>query len=107
MAHSFLTTVSQAITNLTTLQIVTTVVAVDVATDAITPGGKAIRTRIDLLQGDITTEMDPVYLTAEYAPLREFHTTREGSGLDIIQNNVKALQELIKLAGLLPEAKTA
>jgi len=103
LAHPFIATLSTALSNLTTLEIVTTVVPVDVSSDEVTPGGKAMRTRIDLLDGDIRTEIDPVFLTEEYRLIRDLHTAREQSGNTIVQDNIKTLEELLRLARSLPE----
>ncbi|MEJ2265034.1 MAG: hypothetical protein P8X95_16435 [Anaerolineales bacterium] len=58
---------------------------------------KAMYSKINLLQGDITTVYDPEFVTGEYTNLREFHQEREKQGQEIIQGNIRALQSLVKL----------
>ena len=61
------------------------------------PGAKVMRTTIDLLQGDITTLIDPAFATGELQALREYHGARERQGAQIIRDNVQALLELLTL----------
>ena len=58
---------------------------------------KSMYSRIDLLQGDITTIYDPEFITGELTSLREFHQDREKQGQEIIQGNIKTLRDLVKL----------
>jgi hypothetical protein len=81
----------QALENLVTLRITTTVVA---GTDE-----KSIVTDIDLLQGDITTIFAKEFVDGgPYESLRAFHQEREKQGNEIIQGNVEALKSLLGLA---------
>ena len=52
---------------------------------------KAMYSKIDLLQGDITSIYDPEFITGEYTDLKEFHQDRESQGQEIIQNNIQTL----------------
>lgn len=92
--------------NLVTLEIVTAVglvqpttrdangVKVQAKTDA---GAKLLRTSIDLVQGDITTEMDPAFVTGPYQDLREFHKAREAQAMEIVKGNIEAVKALVAL----------
>lgn len=92
--------------NLVTLEIVTAVglvqpttrdakgVKVQGSTDA---GAKLLRTSIDLVQGDITTEMDPAFVTGPYQDLREFHKAREAQAMEIVKGNIEAVKALVAL----------
>jgi hypothetical protein len=81
----------QALENLVTLRITTTVVA---GTDE-----KSIVSDIDLLQGDITTTFAKEFVDGgPYESLRAFHQEREKQGNEIIQGNVEALKSLLGLA---------
>jgi hypothetical protein len=78
-----------AIENLVELSITTAV-----KTGALT---KSITTKINLLDGDITTEMDEEFVSGSYVSLREYHQQREDQGHAIIDGNVEALKSLIDL----------
>lgn len=92
--------------NLVTLEIVTAVgpvqpttrnkdgVKVQAATD---PAAKLLRTSIDLLQGDITTEMDAAFVTGPYQDLRAFHQAREAQAMEIVKGNIEAVKALVAL----------
>ena len=96
-----------ALNNLVTLEIVTAVGNVspskrDPTTGlrsegAPDPNAKLLRTRIDLLRGDITTELDPAFVTGEYQELRAFHAAREQQAADIVKRNIEALSAVIAL----------
>jgi hypothetical protein len=84
---------------LITLNIVTAVGPIESLKDGLTfdeSKVKAIATKIDLLQGDITTVCDQEFVTGNYQSLREFHAEREKEGREIISNNIRTLQELLK-----------
>ncbi len=63
----------------------------------INAGDKAIVTEIDLLQGDITTFFNDELLKPEYDKIREYHAEKVEQGYLIIQNNIKALNDILKL----------
>lgn len=60
-------------------------------------GAKQLISRINLLDGDITTAFSNEFLTEPLSTVREFHSAREKQGQEIIQGNIKALQEMVKL----------
>ncbi len=58
---------------------------------------KAIRSTLNLIDGDITTEMDITFVTGDLKELRDYHAQREAQGNQVIKDNIAALGELIKL----------
>jgi hypothetical protein len=58
-----------------------------------------IWTAIDLVQGDITTVIDPEFQGEAGKELRDFHKSRETQGLEIMRGNISALKELVSLLG--------
>lgn len=50
--------------------------------------------QINLITGDITTAMTEKFAT-EYKELREYHLIRENQGHKIVEQNIKALKEII------------
>jgi hypothetical protein len=93
-----------ALEELITLEIVTAVGAVQPTTRdadgrkkalAIDPGAKILRTRINLLQGNITAEMDPALAADEGKAVREFHAEREKQAVEMVRANVEALKSLV------------
>ena len=64
------------------------------------PDGKPdrkISTTFDLIGGDIETKMDEAYATGNLQDLRAFHQEREKEGHTVVENNAKALMQLIDL----------
>jgi hypothetical protein len=59
---------------------------------------KIIISRIDLLDGDITTAFGEEFLDPPLDKIREYHAEREKKGMEIIDGNIKALKELVELA---------
>jgi hypothetical protein len=102
-AQNLIDSLEKSIDNLVTLKIITSVGPTTEAGQAPAAGAtpaaptKALVTTINLLQGDITTEIDPAYLTPEYKPLWDFHSAREKQGADIIKANIEAIEKLFKL----------
>jgi hypothetical protein len=86
----------KALTELVTLKI-TTRVGADGATDQ-----KVLRTTIDLVQGDISMQVDPWFLESSQASILQLHATREKQGADIVRSNLEAISGLVKL---LPDLK--
>ena len=89
-----------------TLEIVTAVGTVQPSTrDAhgargeaqIDPDAKLLRTRVDLLQGDITTELDPAFVTGDYREFRAFHAERERQAVEIVKSNIEVVRALLSL----------
>lgn len=58
---------------------------------------KVAMTQIDLLDGDITTVFSEDFLKEPYNTLLDFHAEREKRGQEIIQGNLKELNEFIVL----------
>ena len=78
----------KAASNLMTLEVTTTVA-----------GGqpKEIKTKIDLVQGDISNTLNEAFLTdPNLQPIREFHTAQVGMGQAIIKGNVELIVGLFK-----------
>lgn len=97
VSHPIVDKINQSLADLVTLQIITVVGEVDLSSAA-TASGKAARTRISLLDGDITTELDPSFVGGEYDAVRQFHLAREEQGQQIIQANIATLTKLLELA---------
>ena len=82
-----------ALQNLVTLKITTTV------TGSAAKDKASMVTDINLLLGDITTEIPKEFVDGgPYASLRAFHQAREQQGAEIIKSNVEALKSLLGLA---------
>ena len=98
-------TIKDALQELVKLKIVTAIGSVEVGDDgkvsrpAVSADSKVIVTEIDLIQGDITTVIDPAYVNDEaYQRLREFHAEREKQGHQIVKQNLEAVEKLFELA---------
>ena len=96
----FLSEIKDALNNLKTLEIVTAVGQVtrtenprfiDIDWDK---DPKVALTKIDLLQGDITTAYDSEFVTGNYQSLKQFHADREKEGHEIIRKNIDAVKAL-------------
>jgi hypothetical protein len=61
-------------------------------------GPKVMLTKINLIQGDIKTVLDPSFVTGDYQSVREFHLAREKEGYQMIHQNLAAIKELYALA---------
>lgn len=83
---------------LVSLEIVTTVGDVEYKNNkfeiAFKDKPKVLYSKIDLLQGDITTVMNQEYITGEYQALRTFHEEQITRGQDIIKKNIEAAKAL-------------
>jgi len=95
--------IKKAADNLVTLEIITAVGNVALQTDKkpdidFSQNPKVILTKIDLLQGDITTIFNEEYVTGSYQSLRDFHAAREKQGHEIVEANIAALTKLFELA---------
>jgi hypothetical protein len=60
-----------------------------------------LHTTVDLLDGDIQTEIDEWFLAEERKPLVDMHLQRERQGGEIVRANVEAIKSLWTLAGSL------
>ena len=102
--ESFADRIKKAIANATTLQIVTAIGPVardDNGDPALVIGdeSKIMLTRYDLVDGDITTVMDPAFVDGPpYDKLREFHQKQVDTGLQRVSSNIDALKKLYELA---------
>ena len=56
-----------------------------------------LQTRINLIQGDMVTNISSELVTDKFAWLRDFHARKEERGHEIIDNNVKAIVSLYEL----------
>ena len=108
MADNLLEKIKEKIDNLVTLEIVT--VVGDVA-PALAEGKKSekpvigysknpkvILTRVNLIQGDITTVFHEEFVTGKYQDLRNFHAAREKEGYEMVKANIAALEKLWEFA---------
>jgi hypothetical protein len=56
----------------------------------------AIATCINLLEGDITTAIDPVYAGNPDDPVRQYHTAQVQEAKEIVDRNLKTIADLIE-----------
>jgi hypothetical protein len=91
--------IHEALLDMTNLTITTTVGSItpkgEVQND---PPAKVIYTRLDLLDGDIDTKVDPAFVSGDYEKLWDFHKEREQEGHRLVQQNLETLQKLLKFA---------
>ena len=95
--------VKQAIANATTLQVVTSIGPVARDKDGnldlvIGDDAKVMMTRYDLIDGDITTVMDPAYVDGPYQQVRDFHQKQVDTGLARVGQNIDTLKKIYDLA---------
>jgi hypothetical protein len=99
----FLEDLKKAVVNAKTLEITTAVgpITWDAAKQEYIPVAdstiKAMKTKIDLFEGDVMTQMDPEFATGGLQNLRDFHQKTQADGRDIIKKNVEALESLYGL----------
>ncbi len=96
--------IKDALNNLVTLEIITTVGGIKKEDNKFVPDfdfatAKVMLTRINLLQGDITTTINEAFVSGPLAPLRDFHEAKVKEGYGIVQKNLEALKSLAELAG--------
>lgn len=99
---SLVDSIKSKLSNLTTLEIVTAVgpptrdaqgrLTVDLTTNA-----AVMFTQIRLLEGDVTTSVDPSFVSGDNQPLREFHQARVTEGMKAVKDNIAALKQLYQL----------
>lgn len=89
---------------LVTLEIVTVVGTYDGKTNQPGANSKMMRTRMNLLEGDRITEVDPEFVNGPLSSLREFHAQAEKQGHDIIKGNIEAIEKMLGLLERLPSA---
>ena len=95
--EAFAKKVLDAFENLVTLEIVTVVGTYDSKANQPGPGAKMMRTRLNLLDGDKVTEIDPDFATGPLASLRDFHAQVEKQGHDIIKANLETIEKMLGL----------
>ena len=105
--------IENAVSDLTTLKVVTAVGDVDVSQTAVDENGekkvvrgetyqnaKAILSTIDLIDGDISTVMDEAFVNdAGYAGIRDDHLNRVQDAQAIVDKNIKTLLGMVKTVG--------
>jgi hypothetical protein len=62
---------------------------------------RVISSRINLLNGDITTAMHEDFLMSPLDDIRQYHAEREQQSQQLIHNNIQALKELTLFAAQL------
>lgn len=113
--------IENAVSDLTTLKVITAVGNVDVSQTAVDENGKkqivraetyknakAILSTIDLIDGDISTVMDEAFVNdAGYAGIRDDHLLRVLDAQAIVDKNLKTLLDMVKTVGdILKEINT-
>jgi hypothetical protein len=113
--------IENAVSDLTTLKVITAVGNVDVSQTAVDENGKkrvvraetyqnakAILSTIDLIDGDISTVMDEAFVNdAGYAGIRDDHLLRVQDAQAIVDKNLKTLLDMVKTVGdILKEVNT-
>lgn len=96
--------VTHAVAEVVNLKIITVVTPVTVGgtldrpTVGFDQGAKvgAIATCINLLEGDITTAIDPVYASNPDDPVRQYHTAQVQEAKEIVDRNLKTIADLIE-----------
>lgn len=105
--------IEAAVKDLTTLKVITAVGAVDISRKTTTKNGvteetrvenyqnaKALLSTIDLIDGDIMTVMDEVFVNdPAYASIREEHLTRIQDAQAIVDKNVQILLSMVQTVG--------
>jgi hypothetical protein len=95
--------IKKAVVNAKTLEITTAIgpITWDAAKQEYIPVAdgtvKAMKTKIDLFEGDMLTQMDQEFATGSLQAIRDYHMKTQSEGKDIIKNNVEALEALFAL----------
>lgn len=95
--------IKKAAVNAKTLEITTAIgpISWDAAKQEYVPVAdasvKAMKTKIDLFEGDMLTQMDQEFATGNLQALRDYHLKVQADGQDIIKNNLEALEALFSL----------
>ena len=113
--------IENAVSDLTTLKVITAVGNVDVSQTAVDQNGekrvvraetyqnaKAILSTIDLIDGDISTVMDEAFVNdAGFVGIRDDHLLRVQDAQAIVDKNLKTLFDMVKTVGdILKEINT-
>jgi hypothetical protein len=102
--RELLGTITQAISEVVNLKVITVVSPVSIGgtlekpTVAFDQGQKvgAIATSINLLDGDITTAIDPAYAANTADPVRQYHEAQVKEAKEIVDRNLRAVADLIE-----------
>jgi hypothetical protein len=102
--RELLGTITQAISEVVNLKVITVVSPVSIGgtlekpTISFDQGQKvgAIATCINLLEGDITTALDPAYATNTADPVRQYHEGQVKEAKEIVDRNLRAVADLIE-----------
>ena len=104
-AQDLIKTISDKLEELTTLEIITAVVAASSGSkglekaEILQDSSDVMCSIINLIEGDITTRIPESFIgDGKYQELRAFHLEREAQGHQIIQDNIKALEALLQFA---------
>ncbi|MDX2254226.1 MAG: hypothetical protein NW214_01785 [Pseudanabaenaceae cyanobacterium bins.39] len=91
---------AEVFTDLVNLEIITWVARS--ATDTESLPGNRLRTKINLIDGDIENEIGEAFLPGnQYEHLRDFHESQVSKGADTIKSNLQTLVDICeKVAGL-------
>ncbi|WP_020526277.1 hypothetical protein [Flexithrix dorotheae] len=100
--YNFVRNVETAINNLVTLEIKTIVGDYKVDEEeniSVKKEGEfqILQTRINLMQGDMITNISNDLVTDRYAWLRDFHARKEERGHEIINNNIQTIMSIFDL----------
>jgi hypothetical protein len=95
--------IKSALDNIVTLEIVTAVGGIKKEGEKVAPNldyqnAQVMLTKINLLQGDITTVVNEAFVSGPYQALREYHEAKAKEGYEIVQKNITTLEQLAKLA---------
>ena len=92
--------ISAAIENLVNLDVRTVIGSCSEVNGKLQPdqGARMMQTRINLLDGDITTVINEDFLNPPLDEIRAFHSQRERQSQEMIYGNIQALKELSALA---------
>ncbi len=98
----FLKNIEQTIVKLTVLQVRTVIGEYTIAPDnSLQPIAgadlKIFESKINLLDGDIESNISSQLIAPEYDWVRDFHARKEEKGHEIINNNIKAIMSLMEL----------
>ena len=100
-APDLLDTIKNALKELITLRVVTSVGTVTVQNGnpeiRYDDKAKVMLTKIDLLQGDLEMSIDPMFLDAQYASVLALHTEHTKDAKQTVQSNIDALKKLVAL----------
>jgi len=102
--RELLAIITHAVAEVVNLKIITVVTPVTVGgtldkpTVAFDQSSKvgAVATCINLLDGDITTALDPVYASNPDDPVRQYHTAQVQESKEIVDRNLKTIANLIE-----------